>query len=116
MTQQDRNELYEKIFSDENPGVKGMLTILCSIWRIENVDWTATKEELSLCEEGRDTIKQMEKLPLFKEILVKGGYDIHVRPLPREEQNKIFEAWEGLERKTLRACEEPWLKEYQKRN
>lgn len=109
-TDAERRKLFDELFRSRNPAIQGVITLLMSIWRIDDINWRAVRRELSKVRGGPAVVRAMEALPYFDEI-VGGGYrDVEEKLGPRSPEFKeLVSDWEGLERKVLRPIEEPWL-------
>ena len=101
-------ELYRELYRSRDKGISGLITILNSIWRIDDVNWKAVKKELMNLPSGRKVIKRMEELPYFYEI-ASGKYQDVVKMLSRDGKNDLFDKWEHFGRAVLGPVEDEWV-------
>ena len=101
-------ELYKELYRSRDKGVSGLINLLNSIWRIDDVNWKAVKKELMNLPSGRKVIKRMEQLPYFYEI-ASGKYQDVVNTLSKEGKDKLFDQWEHFGRAILNPIEDEWV-------
>ena len=108
--QNELRELHQEIFKSKDKGIRGLVTLLMSIWKIEDVDWRAASKELFNLRSGKKLVLEMESLPYFEEVMA-GKYHDVVKELggpTSDDSREFYRAWEKLEGRLLRPIEGEW--------